>query len=253
MRGRSPASRSARSSHPLLAGFIINSAADLQPHTGPGHLESMCGRFTHYLTWSEIVELYRLTLDQPALNLAPRSDIRPTTDILIVRDRDGGREAAMVRWWLIPPWATEVTSDYAMFNARAETITKRKSFAGAFRHKRCLIPASGFYEWKDEGGKRKTRYYVTTKSGAPLTFAGIWERNANLDIESCAIIVTRPNSMMAKIHDRMPVILAANEWEAWLAEPREDLLKPAPEDDLIAYPVRSDIKDDDPPDILTTG
>ena len=100
----------------------------------------------------------------------------------------------------------------------------------------------------DEGGRRKTRYYVTSRSGAPLTFAGLWERNARLDLESCAIIVTGANRVMAPIHDRMPVILAPEDWAAWLAEPREDLLKPAPDYDLIACPVPSDIRDDDPLD-----
>lgn len=166
------------------------------------------------MSWREIVELYRITELDRAPNLQPRADIRPTTDILIVRDHGDQREGAMARWW--------------------------------------LIPASGFYEWKDEGDKRKTRYYITTKSGAPLTFAGLWERNDILDVESCTIIVTQPNKMMAEIHNRMPVVLAEDDWESWLAEPREDLLKPAPEDDLIAYPVRSDIKDDDPAQSLTT-
>jgi len=213
----------------------------------------MCGRFTNHLTWREIVELYDLTRLDYAPNLRPRSDIRPSDDILILRDRGKGREAAMVRWWLVPPWAKELSSKYPLFNARAETIATRKSFAGPFRHRRCLIPASGFYEWRDEGGKRKTRYYVTSKSGAPLTFAGVWERNERLDLESCAIIVTEANEVIAPIHDRMPVILAPEDWAAWLAEPREDLLRPAPESDLIAWPVCSDIADDTPPEALTSG
>ena len=211
----------------------------------------MCGRYTNLMSWREIVELYRLTEGSFRPNLAPRLDIRPTTDVVIVRQRhDGAREGAMVRWWLVPPWAKELSSEYPMFNARAETVAERKSFAGPFKHRRCLIPASGFYEWKAEGGKRKTRYYITSKSGAPLTFAGLWERNTNLDIESCTIIVTSPNKTMAAIHNRMPVILAEDDCDAWLTEPHRDLLRPAPDDDLIAYPVPSDIKDEDPPEVL---
>jgi len=210
----------------------------------------MCGRFTNHLTWREIVELYDLTRGDYAPNTRPRSDIWPTDDILILRDRGEGREAAKVRWWLVPAWAKETSSKYPMFNARAESLATRKSFAGPFRCRRCLIPASGFYEWADEGGTRKTRYYITSRTGAPLTFASLWERNERLDLESCAIIVTEANEVMAPIHDRMPVILAPEDWAAWLAEPREDLLRPAPEDDLIAWPVRSDIADDTPPDAL---
>lgn len=209
----------------------------------------MCGRFTNHLSWSDIVRLYRIASGQPALNLRPRSDIRPTTEVLIVRERNGVREAAMAMWWLVPPWAKEAGRAYAMFNARAEGIDTKRSFAGPFRTKRCLIPASGFYEWKTEG-KKKTRCYITTKSGAPLTFAGLWERNDHLGVESCTIIVTKPNRLLATIHNRMPVILAEEDWDAWLAQPRKDLLRPAPEDDLVAYPVRNDIKDDDPPEAL---
>lgn len=140
-----------------------------------------------------------------------------------------------------------------MFNARAETVATRRSFAGPFRSRRCLIPASGFYEWRVEGSRRKMRCYVTSRSAAPLTFAGLWERNARLDLESCAIVVTAANRVMAPIHDRMPAILAPEDRAAWLAAPRENLLRPAPNDDLIAYPVRSDIRDDDPPETPVPG
>ncbi|WP_026987053.1 SOS response-associated peptidase [Fodinicurvata fenggangensis] len=205
----------------------------------------MCGRFTQHFTWKELVELYNLTRLDNAPNLQPRSDIRPTTDIVIVREKDEDREAATVRWWLVPPWAKELSQKYAMFNARAETLTQRKAFAGPFKKRRCLIPASGFYEWKDEGGPRKTRYYITSKSGQPLTFAGLWEHNPHLELDSCTIIVTEPNALMAEIHDRMPVILPPEAHDVWLTEPREDLLQPAPDGDLIAYPVAPDIQDDD--------
>jgi putative SOS response-associated peptidase YedK len=212
----------------------------------------MCGRFTNLMSWSELVEIYRLTDPDFRPNLRPRLDIRPTDDIVIVRKGEkGGRGAAMAQWWLVPPWVKEESRDFAMFNARADTVDQKKSFAGPFRRRRCLIPASGFYEWKDEGkGKRKTRHYITTKSGAPLTFAGLWELNEHLDLLSCTIIVTEANAVLSPIHNRMPVILADDDWDAWLAEPRKDLLCPAPEDDLVAYAVSSDIRDDDDPEVL---
>ena len=212
----------------------------------------MCGRFTNKMTWHEIVELYGLTEGDFRPNLRPRLDIRPTDPVLIVRNREGGgREATFVKWWLVPAWAKEEDHSYSMFNARAESVATRRSFSGPFRHRRCLIPASGFYEWTAaEKGRRKTRFYITTRSGAPLTFAGLWEWNEHLGIESCTIIVTEPNALLARIHNRMPVILAREDWEGWLKEPRKDLLRPAPEEDLMAFPVPSDIRDDDSPDVL---
>jgi putative SOS response-associated peptidase YedK len=217
----------------------------------------MCGRFTNHMSWREIHDRYVGKWRPPyrpplrALNLPPRSDIRPTTDVVIIRtDVEGDREAVSARWSLVPPWAEDLKQTYAMHNARADSIAEKPSFREAFKKRRCLIPASGFYEWKtiDGTGKKaiKVRHYITSKSGEPLTFAGLWEINKQLNVESCTMVCTDPNELMAPIHDRMPVILAESDWESWLAEPRLDLLKPAPVDDLIAYPVRSDIKDDDP-------
>lgn len=210
----------------------------------------MCGRFENRLSLAEIVALYGLRTVGTVPNLKPRADIRPTETIPAVRMGAAGRELAMLRWWLVPSWAKEAGSDYPMFNARAETIATRKSFAGPFRHRRCLIPASGFYEWRKDGTGRRTRFLITAHSGAPLSFAGIWERNEHLGIESCAIITTPANRLMRPIHDRMPAIIDPRDHAAWLEAPRSDLLRPAPEGLLIAFPVRSDIGDDDPPEAL---
>lgn len=208
----------------------------------------MCGRFTNLVSWGELVRRYRLTDTGFRPNLRPRLNICPTDPVMTVRKRDDGtREGAIVMWWLVPPWAKEKAKGYPMFNARSETAADKPAFREAFRRRRCLVPASGFYEWKDEGGKRKTRYYITTRSGAPLTFAGLWERNERLGVESCTILVCAPNPLMAGIHDRMPVVLREDDWDAWLDAPRQDLLCPALEDDLVAYPVPPDIADDDPP------
>ena len=207
----------------------------------------MCGRYTNHMSWREIHGRYAGTWQGAALNVQARSDIRPTTNVVIIRESDGQREPVSVRWGLIPHWAKDAKGPL-LHNARSDSVAVKPSFRHSFKHRRCLIPASGFYEWHTEGEGRKaikTRYYITTKSGEPLTFAGIWDSNAALGVQSCAMITTGPNALMVPIHDRMPVILASSDWAAWLAAPRGDLLRPAPEDDLIAYPVRRDIADED--------
>jgi len=214
----------------------------------------MCGRFTRAMSWRQLHHLSGLIgSPSPTSNLQPHMDIRPTDPILIVRDRRGTREIADVRWGLVPPsFDDAMKKKFLNHNARSDKIGVTNWWTKPFNEgRRCLIPASGFYEWRDEGkGKKKTRFYITSKSGEPLTFAGLWEWNEKLKIDSATMICTDPNELMVPIHDRMPVILAESDREAWLAEPRADLLRPAPVDDLIAYPVRSDIKDDDPITLL---
>src|SRR6266404_3639151 len=111
----------------------------------------MCGRFTYRLTWPELVRLYRLTLDAPARNTQPRYNICPTTNIDVVFERDGRRELSPMRWGLIPSWWSKPLKEMkvATFNARAETVAEKPVFRDAFRRTRCLIPASGYYEWQD--------------------------------------------------------------------------------------------------------
>lgn len=212
----------------------------------------MCGRFTRHLTWSQIHDLYRIT-EGAALNVPARSDIRPTTDVLIVRRTAMGREAKNVRWGLVPPYfKTPDVKKFINHNARTDKIASgmkwwRQPFDAG---RSCLIPASGYYEWKavsDAPKAKKQRYYFTARSGAPLAFAGLWETNAEFG-ESATMITTEPNAVAAEIHDRMPVILAPEAWDEWLAKPSLDLLRPCPDDDLIAAPVRSDIKDEDTAD-----
>jgi putative SOS response-associated peptidase YedK len=150
------------------------------------------------MSWRELVELYRLTDDQPALNVPARYNVAPTQQVPIVRLEDGRRRLAMVRWGLVPFWAKDLNVGYKMINARAETVAEKPSFRTAFRKRRCLVPASGFYEWKGPAGEKQP-YYITLKGG-PMTFAGLWEswRSAEGEtIESCTIIVTDANTLCA--------------------------------------------------------
>jgi len=140
----------------------------------------------------------------------PRYNIAPTAQVLIVREG----EAAMVKWGLVPHWAKDASGSARMNNARAETVAQKPSFREAYRKRRCLIPANGFYEWKAEGGARQP-YYIYPSSGELFAFAGLWEQWN--DLQTCAIITTDANDKMAAVHERMPVIVAPADYATWLA------------------------------------
>lgn len=204
----------------------------------------MCGRFTNAITWRELVELYQIH-DQPALNLKPRYNVAPSQDIPLCRLAGEGpgaaREIVLARWGLVPFWAKDAKIGYSTINARAETVDRKPSFRAAFRKRRCLIPADGFYEWKKLEDGSKQPYRLCLPDGAPFSFAGLWEVNRNLDITSCTIIVTQPNEVAARIHDRMPAILPPGDYDTWLsphtaAAEAKALLRPY-EGEMIAYPV----------------
>jgi putative SOS response-associated peptidase YedK len=211
----------------------------------------MCGRFTNQITWRELVELYDIH-DQPALNLRPRYNVAPSQDIPIVRpilrpiqEDDvldaGARELVLARWGLLPFWAKDLKVGYKMINAKAETVDEKPAFRNAFKARRCLIPADGFYEWKKLDAKTKQPYRLCLPGQRPFAFAGLWEANDKLAVTSCTIITTEPNKVAAEIHDRMPVILPPDAYAEWLSPdtaPAEAkaLLKPY-EGEMIAYPV----------------
>lgn len=214
----------------------------------------MCGRFTNQITWRELVELYRIH-DQPALNLRPRYNVAPSQDIPIVRpvhkddadddenDRndDAPREVVMARWGLLPFWAKDMKVGTKMTNAKAETVDEKRAFRNAFRRRRCLIPADGFYEWKKLDANTKQPYRLCLPGQRPFAFAGLWEANDKLAVTSCTIITTEPNAVAAEIHDRMPVILPPEAYDEWLSqatppEAAKALLKPYA-GEMIAYPV----------------
>ena len=181
--------------------------------------------------------------------LVPRYNICPTQPILCVRQSGSGEtEAVNLRWGLVPFWAKDLKIGARMINARSETAATKPSFRAAFKSRRCLILADGFYEWKKEG-KQKQPYYISRRDDQPFCLAGLWEswRDKSAEspetFETCTILTTDANAIMQPLHDRMPVILQENQFDFWLdkqfsdVEPLEKLLVPLATDDLQTYPV----------------
>ena len=209
----------------------------------------MCGRYSITTPVEALSRLFRFT--GPLPNLRPRYNVSPTQQVPIVRCApvDGERELAQVRWGLIPFWAKDAKIGYSLINARAEGIDAKPSFREALkRGRRCLIAADGFYEWA-KGTKPKQPWRITLKDGEPFAFAGLWERwekaPDGVPVESCTVITTAANALVAKLHDRMPVILAPETYGSWLGEDGAApagllaLLKPYRPDAMRAYPVRT--------------
>ena len=177
----------------------------------------MCGRFGLITAPETLAERFGVEA-VPALE--PRYNIAPTQGILAIRRLDANvlREATMLRWGLIPPWSDGPGAGPLMINARAESIADRPAYRQAFRRRRCLVPADGFYEWKRQG-RSKVPFYIRMRDGRPFAMAGLWERWDGPDgtpVESCAIVTTAANELVRAIHDRMPVILRPEDYEAWL-------------------------------------
>ena len=177
----------------------------------------MCGRFSLITPPEEIASYFNA---QVAFDLEPRYNIAPGQPILAIRlSEQQHREAAMLHWGLIPHWAEDASIGYKMINARAETVAEKPSFRDAYRKRHCLIPVSGFYEWKGNG-RQKLPYYFYRQDEEPFALAGLWEQwhNAqnNQVIESCTIITNSANSLVAPVHHRMPVVIEQPEIDQWL-------------------------------------
>ena len=176
----------------------------------------MCGRYSLTTPAEALATLFGAPA--PA-DLAPRYNIAPTQQVPIVRlDADGARRFAMPRWGLIPSWAKDRDIGARLINARAETVNEKPSFRAAFRKRRCLMPADGFYEWQARGTLRQP-FHIARADGQPFAFAGLWESWSDPDgatIESCALITTAANDRLRPIHDRMPVILDQTDYDLWL-------------------------------------
>jgi putative SOS response-associated peptidase YedK len=184
--------------------------------------------------------------------MSPRYNIAPTQLVAVIAN-NGKNMLEFYRWGLIPSWAKDSKAGSRMINARAETLAEKPAFRTAFKRRRCLIPADGFYEWRlpaknadAPGRKTKTPIYLRLKSGEPFAFAGLWETwqpEGGEPVLSCTIITTTPNSLVEKIHDRMPVILKPEAYEQWLAQGEQApeklarLLKPYPASGMTAYAV----------------
>lgn len=206
----------------------------------------MCGRFaTQTLTWQEIVELCNITSHQPPANLPPRYNIAPRQTILVARDTEQHRELAPMLWWLIPHWAKEPVFQYSMFNAKVEGIANKPAFHGPIRYRRCLIPATNFYEWAGSKGS-KTPYSIRLIGGEPFCFAGIWDHwsgrleGRDGDIDSACILTCPSNALVQAIHNRMPVILKRKDQDVWMRGSLDEALevaRPYPAEDMEAFPV----------------
>jgi putative SOS response-associated peptidase YedK len=202
----------------------------------------MCGRYDSLIARHALTELFGVNR-LPESNFPPRYNIAPTQDIPIVRRaKDGERELVVARWGLIPFWMKEKPKQ-PHINARAETVHKTPLFREAFEKRRCLIPATGFYEWEKRANGRQP-YRFRRRDLEPFAFAGLWEFNRNLGdaIVSATIIVTGANALVGAIHERMPVILFPEDHAAWLdpATPPDAaraLLRPFPPALMEAYPV----------------
>lgn len=205
----------------------------------------MCGRYSLYLTYRDLLEIFGL--DENG-SFEPRFNIAPSQDIPAIRKDGNGRRLVLLHWGLIPFWAKDAKIAFRTINARSETVHKMPSFRTAFRQRRCLVPASGFFEWKREG-KIKQPFHIRRRDGQAMAFAGLWEYwedpKDKTVIESCSILTTRANEEISQIHDRMPVILEPEDLDLWLdpGEHRLDklqpLLRPAEDGQLILEPVSS--------------
>lgn len=187
----------------------------------------MCGRYT--ITITDVADYFKA--EQGAFEFAPSYNIAPTQQAPIVLKREGERVMTPAKWGLLPSWVKDPKAFKAsMFNARSESVAEKASFKGPLRHKRAIIPASGFYEWRREGSA-KTPHYIQFADGEPIGFAGLYDI-WNDEILSFTVLTTMPNELMATLHDRMPVILSPENYDRWLnpdvtqPEEIEDLLRP---------------------------
>ena len=207
----------------------------------------MCGRFALRSPSKTIAAAFGVG-EVPAAGEA-RYNIAPTQEILAVRRGPDGREATRLKWGLIPSWAKDADMAARLINARSETAREKPSFREAFRKRRCLIPADGFYEWQRAGG-RKLPFFFQMKDERPFGFAGLWERwqgEGERPVESCAILTTEANEVLRPVHDRMPVIVHPDDYELWLdMDDRKldlvaELLRPYPAEEMRAHRVSDEV------------
>jgi len=219
----------------------------------------MCGRFTLTIDLANIAEKFGVEATTQAMHTAPRYNIAPTQPIAAVL-RNGETHFTELRWGLIPSWAKDESIGARMINARAESLAEKPSFKGLLRSKRCMILADGFFEWKQENG-RKTPMFITMADHQPFAFAGLWDSwksPSGEAVRTCTIITTHPNDLVATIHNRMPAILLPEAYESWLDPSIKDeqflshWLAPYPADAMSARPISRLVNDphNDSPEIL---
>lgn len=219
----------------------------------------MCGRYTLIIDGERIAQATGWTI---RTQVYPRYNIAPTQTVLAARRQGGGEpEVAELRWGLIPYWAKDPAVGNRMINARSETLLDRPAFREPLASRRCLVLANGFYEWQATSAKSKQPWYFAPSDGALLTFAGLWERWVSPQgqlVETCTIITTAGNGALRGIHERMPVVIAASDRDAWLdvgavsAIEAYALLRPAPDELLQRAPVSTAVNkaDNDGPSLV---
>ena len=182
----------------------------------------MCGRYKIVTDAQALYDAFQVEAELGAAPLA-RYNVAPATDQLVILEEGGRRVARWHRWGLVPHWAKDPSIGFKTINARGESVAAKPAFRAAFRRRRCLVPATGFYEWKALAG-RKQPYLIRLKSGALFSFAGLWESWAGTqgELRSFTIITTAPNELMARIHERMPVILPRSHYARWLDSEQRD-------------------------------
>ncbi len=220
----------------------------------------MCGRFVSTDPPDELATYFsaRLAIEAP---LEPSYNVAPTDDVYVVVSDGSTRVLDAFHWGLVPSWAKDPSVGSRMINARAETLADKATYRRAFAKRRCLIPASGFYEWKKQPGRKtKQPVYMERTDGEPFAFAALWEywKGDGDGLRSTTIITCPPNDVLAPIHDRMPVILSPSAWDQWLNPEVDDLalltklLVPAPPALLTARPVSTQVNNvrNDGPELL---
>ncbi|UUX49583.1 SOS response-associated peptidase [Nisaea acidiphila] len=211
----------------------------------------MCGR---YSITSAPEAIRRLFAVSDMINLEPRYNMAPMQSAPVIREREGARHMDMLRWGLVPGWAQDESRAASMINARSETVAEKPAFRDAYRMRRCLVPADGFYEWR-KLGRDKQPYRVSLDGDRPFAFAGLWERweKGAEPVETFTVLTTEADPRIEHIHHRMPVMLAEDAaFEAWLEggeADRRTVLKPYDGADLVFTPVSSrvgNVRNDDP-------
>jgi putative SOS response-associated peptidase YedK len=206
----------------------------------------MCGRYVQRTDPKRLAKEFKVA-EIPEVEL--RYNIAPTQAILGVVEAADGREMNFYKWGLVPSWAKDKSMGARLINARSETVQEKPSFREAFKQRRCIIPADGFYEWKRTDGKKQP-FFFRMQDERPFGFAGLWDRwegTSGEVIHSCTILATEANEVLRPVHDRMPVILHPEEYSLWLeAEAREreslmELLRPYPAEEMVGYPVNASI------------
>lgn len=221
----------------------------------------MCGRFSNDVKPSQIEKEFKVGKVNPKL-FTPRYNIAPSQTIAAVLESDGKRIVEGLRWGLIPNWAKDDSIGNKLINARAETLAEKPSFRDAFKNKRCIIPASGFYEWQKASKGAKQPFYFYLKDKEVFGFAGLYEewldRETGEQIETCTIITTEANKVLEPIHERMPVILKPKDYDQWLDAKAKDtgklekLLAPYSSEEMTAYKVSKSVNapSNDSPELI---